>query len=382
MQLMQVVKETQVESEPWTKPGEQVIRYHLTMEITWKLQGNDWILIYQICVASGSLQLSSYVQHFFCLSYNWKLQIPWHKEKISSGSEPSVLRLGICGHPGIPAIPNPEINGHVGILASTCTVAPFNFHSVISCAKSAHPSPPEPPVSPSPSNLLACCANKNMHQRATNLVQTYQNIHNKWHPCFLLQAQVQFISSKSKLCIWLSMHILMVGTRSRLVDLEVHPICPSKCPHQITQTVFSLASWESSFTYNFQQLLFNSHDKAMRKGQEKWRRENKKGYVGHLPWVPMFWLSKMSQPPQPAIHCLEKNGVKFQMPFNQGKLCTKDFRATKIPRAASQSESCTCCSSCAIGACSMLLNCYAPGSARHKQPRKAKDCFLATPKIR
>lgn len=124
-------------------------------------------------------------------------------------------------------------------------------------------------------------------------------------------------------------------------------------------------------------------DKAMRKGQEKWR-ENKKCYLGHLPWIPMFWLSKMPQPPSLRSIAWKKMESNFNCPSTKANFAQRihRIRATKIPRAASQSESCTCCSSCAIGACSMLLKCYAPGSPRHKQPRKAKDCFQATPKIR
>ena len=200
------------------------------MEITWKLQGNGWILIYQICVASGSLQLSFYVQHFFCLSYNWKLEIPWHKEKISSGSEPSVLRLGICGHPGIPAIPNPEIKCQQ--LAYWHLRWPYSiFTAWFRVFFGAHPSPPEPPVSPSPSNLLACCAKKTCISVPPILVKHSKISKTNGTHVSCYKHRWKLISSKSKLCIWLSMHILMVGTRSRRVDLEVHPTCPSKCPH-------------------------------------------------------------------------------------------------------------------------------------------------------
>ena len=249
MQLMQVVKETQVESEPWTKPGEQVIWYHLTMEITWKLQGNDWILIYQICVASGSLQLSSYVQHFFCLSYNWKLQIPMTQGK-------NLQRIGTqrteIGHLRPPRHTcnskswNQWACWHIGIYLYGGPIQ-FSQRDFV-CKKCPSKSSRATGIT-KPFKLAGLlCQQKHAsacHQSCPIHIKIIQN---KWHPCFLLQAQVQFISSKSKLCIWLSMHILMVGTRSRLVDLEVHPICPSKCPHQITQTVFSLASWESSFT--------------------------------------------------------------------------------------------------------------------------------------
>ncbi len=83
--------------------------------------------------------------------------------------------------------------------------------------------------------------------------------------------------------------------------------------------VFSLASWESSFTYDFQQLLFKSHDKTMWKGVRKiWKGENRECYLGHLPLILCFDFLTCHNPP--ACDPLpETNGVKIQMPFNRAR---------------------------------------------------------------